>query len=86
MIHQNLQLAGALDAAGAAKVTKALRAIDGVADAVTSDGASRIGIVYDSDSTSPQEIAAVLERAGYPLRDKPKSGGGCCGSCGGSGH
>ncbi|GAB3470354.1 hypothetical protein GCM10027321_40660 [Massilia terrae] len=86
MIHQNLQLAGVLDAAGVAKITKALRAIDGVAEAVASDGASRVGIVYDSDSTSAQEIAAVLERAGYPLHDKPKSGGGCCGACGGSGH
>lgn len=84
MIHHQLQLAGALDAAGVAKVTKALRAIDGVANATTSDGASGVGIVYDSDSTSPQEIAAVLERAGFPLKDKPRSG--CCGACGGAGH
>jgi copper chaperone CopZ len=85
MIHQNLHLAAALDAAGVAKVTSALRAIAGVTDAVASDGASRVGIVFDSDRTSTQEIGAVLARAGHPLRDTPKTGG-CCGGCGGSGH
>jgi copper chaperone CopZ len=85
MIHQSFQLAAALDAAGVAKVTQALRAIAGVADMVASDGANRVGIVYDDDSTSPQEIAAVLARSGYPLRDAPKTSG-CCGGCGGGGH
>jgi hypothetical protein len=45
-----------------------------------------VGVVFDSDSTSPQEIAAVLERAGDPLRDAPKASGSCCGACGGGGH
>lgn len=85
MIHQSFQLGAALDAAGVAKVTQALRAIAGVADTVASDGANRVGIVYDGESTSPGEIAAVLARAGYPLRDAPKASG-CCGGCGGGGH
>lgn len=86
MIHQNLQLAAALDAAGVAKVIQALRAISGVADAAANDGSTRVGIVYDSDSTSQQEIATVLARVGHPLREAAKAGGGCCGGCGGGAH
>jgi copper chaperone CopZ len=85
MIHQSFQLAAALDAAGAAKVTQALRAIAGVADTVASDGASRVGVMYDGESTSSDEIATVLARAGYPLRDTRKDSV-CCGGCGGGGH
>jgi copper chaperone CopZ len=85
MIHQNLQLAEALDAAGVAKVTAALRGITGVAEAIASEGTQRVAVVYDSESTSSQEIAAALARTGHPLREAPKTGG-CCGGCGGSGH
>ena len=85
MIHQNLQLAAALDAAGVANVTRALRGIAGIVNAAASDGTSRVAVVYDDESTSPQEIAAALARAGHPLREAPKSGG-CCGSCSGGGH
>jgi copper chaperone CopZ len=85
MIHQNLQLAAALDAAGVDRVTGALRAIAGVAEATAAEGAGRVGVVYDGESTSAQEISAALARAGHPLRETPKAGG-CCGGCGGSGH
>jgi copper chaperone CopZ len=84
MIHQNLQLASPIDASGAAKVTQALRAIAGVSEVGTTEGASRLAIAYDDDLTSQQEIANVLSRAGYPLRVAPKASGGCCGGCGGA--
>jgi copper chaperone CopZ len=85
MIHQSFQLAATLDEAGVAKVTRALRAIAGVADTVASDGASRIGVMYDGESTSSDAIAAVLAGEGYPLRDARKDSV-CCGGCGGGGH
>ena len=86
MIHQNLQLAASLDAAGVAKVTQALRGIAGVSDVGASEGTHRVSIAFDDDRTSPQEIAATLARAGHPLREPAKAGGGCCGGCGGGGH
>lgn len=85
MIHQNLQLAAALDDAGAAAVAQALRAIPGVSEVGASQGTHRVAIAYDDNRTSQQEIGAVLARAGYPLREPAKAGGGCCGGCGG-GH
>ncbi|GAB3442066.1 heavy-metal-associated domain-containing protein [Massilia solisilvae] len=85
MIHQNLQLATALDAAGAAAVNQALGAIAGVSQVGASGGTNRVAVAFDDNTTSAQEIAAVLARAGYPLREAPKTGG-CCGGCGGGGH
>lgn len=86
MIHQNLQLAAALDASGAAAVAQALRGIAGVSEVGASEGTHRVAVAYDDNLTSPQEIGAVLARAGYPLREPAKAGGGCCGGCGGGGH
>lgn len=83
MIYQNLQLAAALDADGAARVTAALRAIAGVSEVGASEGAARVSVAFEDGQTSPQEIATVLTRSGFPLRDKPTPAGGCCGGCGG---
>lgn len=84
MIHHSLQLANTLDAAGAAQVTEALKAIAGVGSVDAAVGASRIAITFDEDRTSTQELATVVTRAGQQVRTaKPHGAGSCCGGCGG---
>jgi hypothetical protein len=86
MIYQKLHLSAPLDAAGAAAVNAALRAITGMRDVGTAAGRTDVSIAFDDGHTSAQEIATVLARAGFALRDQPKASAGCCGGCGGGGH
>ena len=84
MIHHSLQLSNALDAAGAAQVTEALKAIAGVGSVDAAVGSSRIAITFDEDRTSTQELSTVVARAGQQVRvAKPHGAGSCCGGCGG---
>jgi copper chaperone CopZ len=85
MMYQNLQLATAPDAAGAAMIIQALRAVAGVDDVGATPGDGRIAVAFDDNRTSVLELATVLARAGYALREPQKAhgNGGCCGGCGG---
>jgi hypothetical protein len=85
MKYQNLLLTAPLDAAGASALKETLRALAGVREIAASEGAYDVAIAFNGALTSSQEIAHVLSRAGFPLRDVPKAGAGCCGGCGG-GH
>jgi copper chaperone CopZ len=83
MMHQRLELAAVLDAAGAATVHRKLQAVAGVSAVDVAEGASKIAVAFDGERTSTQELGAVLARAGYPLREKSHGNGSCCGGCGG---
>ena len=85
MMHQRLELAAVLDAAGAAKVHSTLQAVPGVSAVDVAEGVSKVAVAFDGDKTSAQELATVLARAGHPLREAQKShgNGSCCGGCGG---
>jgi len=84
MMHQRLELAAVLDATGAAAVHRTLQAVAGVSAVDVAEGASKIAVAFDGDRTSTQELATVLARAGYALREQKSHGNGsCCGGCGG---
>ncbi len=84
MMHQRLELAAQLDAAGAATVHRTLQAVAGVSAVDVAEGASKVAVAFDGERTSTQELATVLARAGHPLREKKAHGNGsCCGGCGG---
>jgi len=83
MMHQRLELAAVLDAAGAATVHRTLQAVAGVSAVDVAEGASKIAVAFDGERTSTQELGAVLARAGFALREKSHGNGSCCGGCGG---
>lgn len=67
-------------------VMRAIKSIEGVADVSVSYPTGRAIVQFDEDLTATQEMAAVLEKAGYRIRKvnaEEGSCGGCCGSCGG---
>ena len=80
---QTLQLATPADTLVADRINQVLTSIEGVGRVSITPGTRRIGIDYEEGRTSPQELATRLQRAGIDLRETPKAGGGCCGSCGG---
>lgn len=83
MTHHSMRLAAVLDAAGAAKVTEALRAIAGVGSISAEPGSDRIAVIYDTGRTSVMEMAAAVTRAGHSVKAPQHGGGSCCGGCGG---
>ena len=68
-------------------VMRAIKSIDGVSNVSVSFPQSRAIVQFDEDQTAPQEMAAVLEKAGFGIRKlnfgEQESCGGCCGKCGG---
>ena len=65
---------------------QALRAVSGVAEALSSPRADVVTIRFDQERTSLQEVRAALVAAGYETLglNVPVGGeGSCCGSCGG---
>ena len=72
----------------AAKVTNALKTVNGVRDVTVSIAGSNATVQFDENLTSSQELNATLLRAGYGVNSaKPAHGsGGCCGGCGGKNH
>ncbi|HEY0845417.1 MAG TPA: heavy-metal-associated domain-containing protein [Noviherbaspirillum sp.] len=65
-------------------VMRALKTIDGISNVSVSYPHSRAIVQFDEDLTAPQEMANVLEKAGFGIRklDLGKScSGGCCGKC-----
>lgn len=66
-------------------VMRALKTIDGVSNVSVSFPNSRAIVQYNEDMTATQEMAAVLEKAGFGIRKveaEKQSCGGCCGKCG----
>ncbi len=53
-------------------VREALLQADGVADVTASSMAQRVWVEYDPAKTSPEALAALLERAGYPVGKAPE--------------
>jgi copper chaperone CopZ len=53
-------------------VREALLQTDGVADVTASSMEQRVWVEFDPAKTSPEALAAVLERAGYPVGKVPE--------------
>lgn len=84
MKTESLQFLGSLDEAVAHAVARTLTEVGGVAKVSCSTSERIVAVQFDEDETSLQELATVLNRAGFPVR-KPAHGshGSCCGGCGG---
>lgn len=84
MTHHSFQLAAALDIAGAARITEALKSTAGVGAVDAQAGTDRIAVTFDADHTSTMELARIVNRTGHAVREpKPHGAGSCCGGCGG---
>lgn len=82
MKTQVLSIVGMTSEACIEKVNAALKQIGGVNDVNVSLFNSNATVDFDQDLTSPQEMQAALQQAGYRA-DFVKKSGGCCGACGG---
>lgn len=66
-------------------VMRAIKTIDGVGTVAVTYPANRAIVQFDEQLTAPQEVAAVLEKAGYGVRKLnlgEASNDGCAGRCG----
>lgn len=63
------------------KVTKALKAVDGVTEVKVSLDAGEATVQFDEHSTSLQNLKSSVESLGYNTDVSPKNQGkgGCCG-------
>ena len=66
------------------KVTRALKASDGVGDVKVSLSSGDVTVHYDERRTSPDQLKLAVTGAGYGLKGihaahQEKSKGGCCG-------
>lgn len=82
MQTETLKIGGMTCGGCVAAVTKALQAVDGVADVDVSleQGAARIA--FDETRTSRDQLRTVVARAGYDVASAgtaPRKGGCCCG-------
>ncbi|WP_147373976.1 heavy-metal-associated domain-containing protein [Massilia cavernae] len=82
MTYINLQLASSLHEAAVSRVVRALRAVPGVHAVDAQSEKSTVGINFDQDRTSQQELENVLADIGHRAKQN-HSNGSCCGSCGG---
>lgn len=79
-----LNLAAAVDQAGAMHIASILQSVPGVSRVAISTAAGRVTVDFDGDRTSGQELHALLERAGCDTKNSSHAERGmCCGSCGG---
>ena len=66
-------------------VTKALKAVEGVNDVKVSLADGEATVQYDEGRSSPQQLKAAVEAAGYGVdvlsaaHKHQSKGGGCCG-------
>jgi len=79
-----LKLTGMQGEACAAKVSQALKAINGVDNVAVSFNDSKATVSFNEDVVSTQRLHVAVEDAGYAVA-KPVHGedGNCCGGCGG---
>jgi len=65
-------------------VTRALKAVNGVADANVSLATGEATVQYDEKRTAPGQLKSAIEAAGYGVSTTgaaaPRSKGCCCGS------
>jgi copper chaperone CopZ len=63
-------------------VTHALKAVDGVKGVAVSLDLGEARIEFDESATSPRDLRAAVQRAGYQVDvagGKARASGGCCG-------
>ena len=84
MKTERLKIAGMTCGGCTAKVTRSLEAVAGVRNVTVSLAAGEAEVQYDEKRTSPKQLEAVVQDAGYivgntDMTQKPQSkGGGCC--------
>lgn len=83
MKSETLQLSGTLDEAVAMNLARALNAVSGVSKVAIATASASVTVDYDDEATSPQELRAALQQAGFGVKRAHGEAGMCCGSCGG---
>ena len=83
MKTQQLKVTGMTCGGCTSSVTKALKAINGVADVNVSLSNSQATVQYDEMLTSPEQLKSAVIKAGYGLdtsnSTQQPQGKGCCG-------
>ena len=83
MKTQQLKVTGMTCGGCTSSVTKALKAINGVADVNVSLSNSQATVQYDEMLTSPEQLKSAVIKAGYGLdasnTTQQPQGKGCCG-------
>ena len=83
MKSETLQILGALDEAAAMNIARVLNAVNGVSKVNIATAGASVNVDFNDDVTSPQELRAALQQAGFALKRAHGEAGMCCGSCGG---
>ena len=81
MQTQQLNVTGMTCGGCVGKVTRALNEVSGVRDAKVSLPTGATSVEYDERLTSPDQLKAAVQRAGYGVGAEPGSPtrkGGCC--------
>ena len=81
MQTQQLNVTGMTCGGCVGKVTRALNEVTGVRDAKVSLPTGAASVEYDERLTSPDQLKAAVQRAGYGVGAEPGSPtrkGGCC--------
>ncbi|ALP52285.1 hypothetical protein Tel_03520 [Candidatus Tenderia electrophaga] len=83
MQTEHLKIAGMSCGGCTGKVTDALKAVPGVGEINVSLSAGEATVQYDERLTSPEQLNAAVQEAGYAVdtagtAKEPKGKGGCC--------
>lgn len=83
MQTEQLTVTGMTCGGCSSKVTKALRAGDGVDNVIVSLSDANATVQYDEKLTSPEQLKSAIKEAGYGVdvsnTPQQSSGKGCCG-------
>lgn len=82
MQTERLKVTGMTCGGCASKVTRALKAIDGVGDVQVSVDAGEASVQYDERRSSPEQLKSAVSGAGYGVdidrNSRQPQGKGCC--------
>ena len=83
MMSQTIHLASSIDAEAAARLSSALKNVQGIQTVDIPLDGRKVRLIFDDAITSMQELATVMERAGYASTNARAAhgAGGCCGGC-----
>ncbi len=79
---ETLKIGGMTCSGCVSNVTQALNAVNGVKDVAVTLKPGEARIQFDESTTSPAQLRAAVQQAGYEVTtadDKSQASGGCCG-------
>jgi copper chaperone len=83
MQTEQIKVTGMTCGGCSSKVTKALRAVNGVDNVIVSLSDANATVQYDEKLTSPKQLKSAIQGAGYGVdvsnTPQQSSGKGCCG-------